>query len=47
MLDLVCQNTMLKYQYASFLMPIVNSHDKADVKLQKCIDYLITIVPLI
>lgn len=47
MLDLVCQNTMIKYQYASFLMSIVNSQDSANVKLQKCIDYLINIVPLI
>lgn len=47
MLDLVCQNTMIKYQYASFLMPIIGTQDSPDVKLRKCIDYLISILPLI
>ena len=47
MLDLVSQNIMVKYQYASFLMPIVRSQESPDVKLRKCIDYLINILPLI
>lgn len=47
MLDLVSKNTMIKYQYASFLMPIVGSQESPDEKLRKCIDYLINILPLI
>lgn len=47
MLDLVCQNTMIKYQYASSLMHIVGSQESPAVKLRKCIDYLIKILPLI
>lgn len=47
MLDLVSQNTMVKYQYSSFLMSIIGSNEDAKVKLQKCIDYLINILPLI
>lgn len=48
MLDLVSKNAMIKYQYnTTFLMSIINSPDTANVKLQKCIDYLINIAPLI
>lgn len=47
MLNLVSKNTMVKYQYTTFLMSIRNSQDTPNVKLQKCIDYLINIAPLI
>lgn len=47
MFNLVSRNAMIKYQYITFLMSIISSQDKADVKLQKCIDYLIKIAPLI
>lgn len=47
MLALVSKNTIIKYQYASFLMSIIGSNEDAKVKLQKCIDYLINILPLI
>lgn len=47
MLGLVSQNTMVKYQYSSFLMTIVGSQESPDEKLRKCIDYLINILPLI
>ena len=47
MLNLVSKNAMIKYQYSTFLMSIINSQDSANVKLQKCIDYLINIAPLI
>lgn len=47
MLNLVSKNAMVKYQYTTFLMSIINSQDTVNVKLQKCIDYLIKIVHLI
>ena len=47
MLNLVSKNAMIKYQYTTFLMSIINSQDTANVKLQKCRDYLINIAPLI
>ena len=47
MLNLVSKNAMVKYQYTTFLMSIINSKDTPNVKLQKCIDYLINIAPLI
>lgn len=47
MLNLVSKNAMVKYQYTTFLMSIINSQDAPNVKLQKCIDYLINIAPLI
>lgn len=47
MFNLVSRNAMIKYQYITFLMSIISPQDKADVKLQKCIDHLIKIAPLI
>ena len=47
MLNLVSKNAMIKYQYTTFLMSIINSQDTANVKLQKCIDYLMNLAPLI
>ncbi len=47
MLDLVCQDPFVKYQYASFLMPIISSQEKTIDKLNKCIDCLMKLAPLI
>ena len=47
MLNLVSKNAMIKNQYTTFLMLIINSQDCANVKLQRCLDYLIKIAPLI
>lgn len=47
MLDLVCKNTFVKYQYASFLMTIINSQERPIEKLNKCIDCLMKMAPLI
>ena len=47
MLALVSKNAMIKYQYTTFLMSIISSQDSPTVKLQKCIDYLMNIAPII
>lgn len=47
MLDLVCNDSFLKNHYSSFLMSIVNSPDTAAGKLQRCIDYLMKLAPMI
>lgn len=47
MLDLVCHDSFVKYQYASFLMSIVSSQEKTIDKLNKCIDCLMKLAPLV
>ena len=47
MLDLVCHDSFVKYQYASFLMTIVNSQESPIGKLNKCVDCLLKLAPLI
>lgn len=41
MLDLVCGNTFIKYQYSSFACQVMNSPITPFEKLSKCVEYLI------
>lgn len=43
MLDLVCQDMIIKYKYSSFIMQVVNSQGNAEDKLKKCIDFLMAL----
>ena len=47
MLDLVCGNTFLKYQYSSFAFRVMNSQISPFDKLSKCIEYLIKVASMI
>lgn len=47
MLDLVCCNTFIKYQYSSFALQVMNSPIKPFEKLSKCVEYLIKIASMI
>lgn len=41
MLDLVCGNTFVRYQYSSYALQVMNSTDTPFEKLSKCVEYLI------
>ena len=47
MLDLVCGNTFIKYQYSSFEFQVINSQITPIEKLRKCIEYLIKVASMI
>lgn len=47
MLDLVCGNTFIKYQYSSFACQVMNSPITPFEKLSKCIEYLIKVASMI
>lgn len=47
MLDLVCNDSFLKNHYSSFLISIMSTPDTAINKLNKCIDYLLKLAPMI
>lgn len=47
MLDLVCGNTFLKYQYSSFALQVMNSQISPFDKLSKCVEYLIKLASMI
>lgn len=46
-LNLISDNPMIKYEYTSILMNQTQSNNTLPIKLNKCIDYLINISPLI
>ena len=46
MLDLVCSNTFVRYQYESFVYQMINSQLSPYEKLSKCIDCLIRMIPI-
>lgn len=46
MLDLVCGNSFVKYQYSSFAFQVMNSTNTPFEKLSKCIDCLIKMIPI-
>lgn len=47
MLDLVCGNTFIKYQYSSFAIQVMNSPIEPFEKLGKCVEYLIKVASMI
>lgn len=47
MLDLVCQDPIIKYKYSSFIMQVVDSQGNPSDKLKKCIYFLMTLAQLI
>ena len=47
MLDLVCGNTFIKYQYSSFAIQVTNSPIEPFEKLSKCVEYLIKVASMI
>lgn len=47
MLDLVCGNTFIKYQYSLFAFQVLNSPITPIEKLSKCIEYLIKVASMI
>ncbi len=47
MLDLVCGNTFIKYQYSSFAFQVMNSPNTPFEKLSKCIEFLIKVASMI
>lgn len=47
MLDLVCQDSIIKYKYSSFIMQVVNSQGNVEDKLKKCIDFLMALAPFV
>ena len=46
MLDLVCGNSFVKYQYSSFAFQVMNSTNTPFEKLSKCVDCLIKMIPI-
>ena len=47
MLDLVCGNTFIKYQYSSFAFQVMNAPITPFEKLSKCVEYLIKLASMI
>ena len=47
MLDLVCGNSFVKYQYFSFALQVMNSTNTPFEKLSKCVEYLIKLASMI
>lgn len=47
MLDLVCSNSFVKYQYSSYALQVMNSTDTPYGKLSKCVEWLIKVVTMI
>lgn len=47
MLDLVCGNSFVKYQYSSFTLQVMNSTNTPFEKLSKCVEYLIKLASMI
>lgn len=47
MLDLVCGNSFVKYQYSSFALQVMNSTNTPFEKLSKCVEYLIKLASMI
>ena len=46
MLDLVCRDSFVKYQYSTFAFQVMNSQLPAYEKLSKCVEYLIKMAPM-
>lgn len=46
MLDLVCSNTFVRYQYESFVYQMINAQLSPYEKLSKCVDFLIRMLPI-
>lgn len=47
MLDLVCSNSFVKYQYSSYALQVMNAQDAPYEKLSKCVEYLIKLASMI
>lgn len=47
MLDLLCGNSFVKYQYSSFALQVMNSTNTPFEKLSKCVEYLIKLASMI
>lgn len=47
MLDLVCPNSLVRYQYSTFVLQIINSQYTPYEKLSKCVEYLIKTAAII
>lgn len=47
MLDLVCQDPVIRYKYSSFIIQVINSQENPSDKMKKCIDYLMAVAPLV
>lgn len=46
MLNLVCSNTFVRYQYSSYALQRINSNDTPYGKLSKCVGWLIKAIPM-
>lgn len=46
MLDLVCRDSFVKYQYSTFAFQVVSSQLPAYEKLSRCVEYLIKMAPM-
>ena len=46
MLDLVCGNSFVKYQYSSFALQVMNSTNTPFEKMSKCVGNLIRMIPI-
>ncbi len=46
MLDLVCGNTFIRYQYSSYALQVLNAQLTPHDKLNNCIEWLIKMMPM-